>query len=123
MNTYLVVVFKLQLHDAIYRLRFCSNLLIHILSLSNLHNNVSPLQKNRVDKSHRVIVALVIFLCNLFFLVQGASNVSPLQLSHRSTILNILNYHCRCIVTWHLLAANRKLVEKFQPSSEYSLQC
>ena len=32
-------------------------------------------------------------------------------------ILNILNYHCRCIVTWHLLAANSKLVENFQPSS------
>ena len=26
-------------------------------------------------------------------------------------ILNILNYHCCCIVTWHLLAANSKLVE------------
>ena len=50
---------KLQLHDAIYRLRCYSNLLIHILSLSNLHNNVAPIQKNRDDKSHRVIVALV----------------------------------------------------------------
>ena len=49
---------KLQLHDAIYRLRFYSNSLIHILSLSNSHNNVAPLQKNRGDKSHRVIVAL-----------------------------------------------------------------
>ena len=26
-----------------------------------------------------------------------------------------------CIVTWHLLAANSKLVENFEPSSEYSL--
>ena len=51
--------FKLQLHDAIYRLRFYSNLLIHILSLSNLHNNVAPIQKNRSDKSHHVIVALL----------------------------------------------------------------
>ena len=49
---------KLQLHDAIYRLRFYSNWLIHILSLSNLHNNVASIQKNRGDKSHRVIVAL-----------------------------------------------------------------
>ena len=48
---------KLQLHDAIYRLRFYSNSLIYILSLSNLHNNVASLQKNRDDKSHRVIVA------------------------------------------------------------------
>ena len=48
---------KLQLHDAIYRLRFYSNPLIHILSLSNSHNNVASLQKNRDDKSHRVIVA------------------------------------------------------------------
>ena len=30
--------------------------------------------------------------------------------------------HC-CIVTWHLLAANSKLVENFEPSSEYSLWC
>ena len=50
--------FKLQLHDAIYRLRFYSNSLIHILSLSNLHNNVASLQKNQGDKSHCVIVAL-----------------------------------------------------------------
>ena len=49
---------KLQLHYAIYRLRFYSNSLIHILSLSNLHNNVASIQKNRADKSHRVIVAL-----------------------------------------------------------------
>ena len=50
---------KLQLHDAIYWLRFYSNSLIHILSLSNSHNNVASLQKNRDDKSHPVIVALV----------------------------------------------------------------
>ena len=49
---------KLQLHDAIYRLRFYSNSLIHILSFSNSHNNVASLQKNPGDKSHRVIVAL-----------------------------------------------------------------
>ena len=48
---------KLQLHDAVYRLRFYSNSLIHILSLSNSNNNVGSLQKNRGDKSHRVIVA------------------------------------------------------------------
>ena len=41
-----------------------------------------------------------------------------LQSSDRSAILNILNYHCRCIVTWHLLAANRKLVENYEPSKE-----
>ena len=50
---------KLQLHDAIYRLRFYSNSLTHILSLSNSHNNVVSIQKNRDDKSHRVIVALI----------------------------------------------------------------
>ena len=48
---------KLQLYDAIYRLQFYSKSLIHILSLSNLHNNVASIQKNRGDKSHRVIVA------------------------------------------------------------------
>ena len=52
---------KLQLHDAIYRLRFFSNSLIHILSLSNSHKNVASIQKNRADKSHRVIVALIEF--------------------------------------------------------------
>ena len=54
-------ILKLQLHDAIYRLRFYSNSLIHILSLSNLHNNVASLQKNRADKSHRVIVAILLY--------------------------------------------------------------
>ena len=42
---------KLQLHDAIYRLRFYSNSLVHILSLSNSHNNVASIQKNQGDKS------------------------------------------------------------------------
>ena len=49
---------KLRLHDAIYRLPFYSNSLIHILSLSNSHNNAASIQKNRGDKSHRIIVAL-----------------------------------------------------------------
>ena len=44
---------KLQLHDAIYRLQFYSNSLIHILSFSNSHNKVASIQKNRSDKSHR----------------------------------------------------------------------
>ena len=48
-----------QLHDAIYRLRFYSNSLIHILSLSNLHNSIASLQNNRDNKSHRVTVAQV----------------------------------------------------------------
>ena len=42
---------KLQLHDAIYRLRFYSNSLTRILSLSNLHNNAASIQKKRGDKS------------------------------------------------------------------------
>ena len=33
--------------------------MIHILSISNSHNNVASRQKNRDDKSHRVIVAFV----------------------------------------------------------------
>ena len=56
---------KLQLHDAIYRLLLYSNSLIHILSLPNSHNNVASIQKNRADKSHRVIVAL--HLCQYVF--------------------------------------------------------
>ena len=51
---------KQQLHGAIYRLRFYSNSLIHILSLSNSHNNLASIQKNRADKSHGVIVALAL---------------------------------------------------------------
>ena len=51
-------LFKLQLYDAIYRLRSYPNSLIHNLSLSNSHNNVASIQKNRGDKSHRVIIAL-----------------------------------------------------------------
>ena len=31
----------------------------HILLLSNLHNNVAPIQKNQGDKLHHVIVALI----------------------------------------------------------------
>ena len=50
-----------QLHDAIYLLRFHSKSLIHISSLSNSHNNVASIQKNRGDKSHRVIAALLWF--------------------------------------------------------------
>ena len=53
------ITFKLQLHDATYRLRFFSNSLMYILSLSNSHNNVASVQKNRGDKSHLVMVALV----------------------------------------------------------------
>ena len=54
------VFIKLQLHDAIYRLRFYSNSLIHILSLSNTHNNVASIRKNRGDKSDRIIAALAV---------------------------------------------------------------
>ena len=53
-----LIPLKLQLHDAIYRLRFYSNTLIHILLLSNSHNNVASIQKNQGDKSRGVIVAL-----------------------------------------------------------------
>ena len=61
-------LFKLQLHDEIYLLRFYSNSLSHILSLSNSHNNVESLQNNRGDKSHRVIVALTLFKPGFFWL-------------------------------------------------------
>ena len=40
---------------------------------------------------------------------------SPLQPSDRSAILKHLNYHCRRNSSWHLLAANSKLVENIQP--------
>ena len=67
---------KLQLHGAIHRLRFYSNLLIHILSLSNSHNNVASIQKNRGDKSYRIIVALVRGLMNLMQLKKQCVRVS-----------------------------------------------
>ena len=56
---------NIRLHDAIDRLRFYSNSLIRILSLSNSHNNVASIQKNRGDKSHLVIVALDIDLYDI----------------------------------------------------------
>ena len=67
-------------------------------------------------------LALVVFSylsLQLFFLVQGASNVSPIQPSDRSAISNILNsnYHCRCIVTWHFLTANSKLIENLNQAA------
>ena len=62
LNNSTLGLLRLQLHDAIYRLRFYSNSLIHILSLSKSHNTVASIQKNRGDKSHRVIVALPSFI-------------------------------------------------------------
>ena len=50
-NNYCSINLTLRLDGAIYRLRFYSNSLIHILSLSNSHNNVGPLQTNRENKS------------------------------------------------------------------------
>ena len=47
------------LHDAVInRLQFCSNFLIHILSLSNSNNSVTSIIKNWCNKLHLVIVAL-----------------------------------------------------------------
>ena len=59
-------IFKLRLHDAIYRLRFYSSSLIRILSLSNSHNNAASLKRNRADKSHPVTN------CNLRLQLHGA---------------------------------------------------
>ena len=71
---------KLQLHNAISRLRFYSNSLIHILSLSNSHNNVASVQKNRGDKSHHVIVALQDSLLILKEVIE--SSLEPLGFSN-----------------------------------------
>ena len=59
-----LLLLQLQLRDTIYRLRFCSNSLIQILSLSNSYNSVASVQKNRNDKSHLVIVALRRISCH-----------------------------------------------------------
>ena len=49
-----------------YMMQFISTILLklidYILSLSNSHNNAASIQKNRGDKSHCVIVALLILL-------------------------------------------------------------
>ena len=79
---------KLQLHDAIYRLRFYSNSLTHILSLSNSHNDVASIQKNRGDKSHRVIVALhgAIYRPDSFVMMLRYANLKAI--TYESTSLN-----------------------------------
>ena len=80
-----IVPFKLQLHDAIYRLQFYSNSLIHILSLPNSHNNAASIQKNWDNKSHRVIVALV-YKTNVFHVIDEWLNKISLvlEISKRS---------------------------------------
>ena len=75
---------KLQLHDAIYQLRFFSNSLIHILSLTNSHNNVASLQKNRGDKSHRVIVALHDAIYRLRFYSNSLIHILSFSNSHNN---------------------------------------
>ena len=73
---------ELRLHDAIYRPQFYSNSLIHILLLSTLHNNVALIQKNRGDKSHRVIVALdrhTALLLLLFGNVKSTTSLSSVS--------------------------------------------
>ena len=79
---------KLRLHYAIYWLRFCSNSFIHILSLSNSHNNVASIQKNRDNKSHSVIVVLEChftiseeMLCGIIFNVSRSSATHEIYLS------------------------------------------
>ena len=57
----LLISFKIRLHDTIYRLRFYPNSLIYVLSLSNSHNNVAPIQKNRGEKSHCAILVFTFF--------------------------------------------------------------
>ena len=78
---------KLQLHDAIYRLRFYSNSLIHILSLSNSHNDVASIQKNRSDKSHRVIVRVIVALNYAIYWLLFYSNLF-IRVSPAHTMIN-----------------------------------
>ena len=56
----MAMILKLQLHDAIYRLRFYSKSLIHILSLSNSHNNVASIQ--RIGAINYTVYFLCLFL-------------------------------------------------------------
>ena len=76
---------KLQLHDAIYRLRFYSNSLTHILLLSSSHNNVASIQKNRGDKSHRVIVALDLWANSVLV---AAYHGSAIRMEHFALSVN-----------------------------------
>ena len=53
----------------------------HILLLSNLHNNVAPIQKNQGDKLHHVIVALIALALLYHFnpiLPGGGAKYAPL---------------------------------------------
>ena len=99
LNPVWVRFFKLQLHDAIYRLRFYSNSLIHILSLSNFHNNVAAIQKNRGDKSHRVIVALEINLwreagqSKIFGVEQQTFNWAQTETSNYSSTVSVVQWY------------------------------
>ena len=78
---------KLQLHDAIYRLRFYSNSLTHILSLLNSHNDVASIQKNWGDKSHRVIVALGAVTISLRFHLLFTPRIMSVQYSGGCSVL------------------------------------
>ena len=54
--------FRLRWHCAIYRLRFYSNLLICVGKLSISYNDISWIQENQPDKSHRLKPALLFFI-------------------------------------------------------------
>ena len=95
--------FKLRLHDTLYRLRFYSNSLIHILSLSNLHSNVASMQKTQDDTSHPVIVIALAKLP-----VVAVTKVSPeLRFIQRLYLVLIWDsnshhwhLHCKCL-SWY----------------------
>ena len=88
-----VIWLKLRLHSAVYQLRFYSNLLIHILSLSTSHNNVALIQKNRGDKSHSVIVAV-----ELYRFRRVCASVNPTQ--SRRTCARVAPISCKNSITF-----------------------
>ena len=85
---------NLRLHDVIYRVRFYSNSLIHTSLLSNSHNNVASIQKNRGDKSHRVIVALISF---------GRSTINKLTIAQKMADQVRLDSHVVSTISLYVL--------------------
>ena len=123
--------YKLQLQNAINRLRLYSNSLIHILSLSNSHNNVASIQKNRGDKSHGVTAAIYKLAfspdwsCCLTFMSRGlyaGKILAPNLISH--TIMALL-LRTSLIVNLGIKwtpdsdCAPKIILTKFQLSSTY----
>ena len=91
-----ITFLKLRLHDAIYRLRFYSSSLVHFILLSNSHNNIGSIQKNRGDQLQHVIVALVLkrraLLCYTYSCEGQEIFLQNVKEKHYGKIVSVLNF-------------------------------